>query len=104
MSAAAFVGALAGPVEKILGKFIQDKDEAARLAFEISSLAEKQAHEISLSQIEVNKEEAKSHSLFVSGWRPAVGWVCVLAMINNFILIPYVSAFLDVKPMDWAGG
>lgn len=28
-------------------------------------------------QIEVNKVEASNINLFVSGWRPAAGWVCV---------------------------
>ena len=33
-----------------------------------------------LAQIEVNKVEAASSSVFVSGWRPAIGWIGVAAM------------------------
>ena len=51
---------LVGPVAKLLDKFIPDAGEKARLAHEIATLAERQAHEIALAQIEVNKEEAKS--------------------------------------------
>jgi holin (3TMs family) len=29
-----------------------------------------------LAQIEVNKIEAASSSIFVAGWRPFIGWVC----------------------------
>lgn len=44
--------------------------------------------DIAKGQIEVNKIEAQSSSLFVSGWRPAVGWVCVLGLFQNFIVNP----------------
>jgi hypothetical protein len=40
------------------------------------------------AQIAVNMEEAKSSSLFTSGWRPAVGWVCVLALFYDYIGAP----------------
>lgn len=37
------------------------------------------------AQIELNKIEAQHNSIFVSGWRPAVGWVCSLALFWHFI-------------------
>lgn len=43
---------------------------------------------VNLAQIEVNKEEAKSASLFVSGWRPATGWTCASALLYAAILEP----------------
>jgi hypothetical protein len=46
------------------------------------------------AQLEVNKVEAAHKSLFVSGWRPAVGWVCVLGMFGNFITIPFTNFVL----------
>ena len=67
--------ALIGPVTGLLDKFIEDKDQKAKLAHEIATMAEKQAHEAALAQIEVNKAEAQHKSLFVSGWRPSVGWI-----------------------------
>ena len=39
-------------------------------------------------QIDVNKVEAASQSLFVAGWRPAIGWVCGAAFAFKFILGP----------------
>ena len=39
------ISSLAGPVESIIGKFVQDKDQKAALAHEIATLAEKQANE-----------------------------------------------------------
>lgn len=35
---------------------------------------------LQLAQIEVDSDEAKSTNWFVAGWRPAVGWVCVVAL------------------------
>jgi len=79
---------LIAPVTKLLDKFIPDADEKARLAFEISTLAEKQAHELAKAQIEVNRTEASSSSMFVAGWRPAVGWICAMGLGFNFICVP----------------
>ena len=62
-----------------------------RIAHEIAVLAEKQAHELAKSQIEVNKAEAAHKNLFVAGWRPAVGWTCCLAMASNFLVIPMAN-------------
>lgn len=39
-------------------------------------------------QTEINVEEAKSASLFVSGWRPCVGWICASALAYQFLLFP----------------
>ena len=39
-------------------------------------------------QISINREEAKHTSVFVSGWRPATGWICVAGMGFNFIAVP----------------
>jgi len=85
---------LIGPVTGLLDKFIEDKDQKARLAHEVATMAENHAQELAKAQLEVNKVEAAHKSLFVSGWRPAVGWVCVLGMFGNFITIPFSNFVL----------
>ena len=87
---------LIGPVTGLLDKFIEDKDQKAKLAHEIATLAERQAHEIAKSQIEVNKSESQSGSVFIGGWRPATGWVCVLGFGVNFLVIPLTNLFLSI--------
>ena len=57
----------------LLGKFIPDKDKAAALAHELATMADRHHHDAMLAQLAVNKVEAASGSLFVSGWRPFVG-------------------------------
>ena len=79
---------LIGPITSLLDKIIPDAVERDRLAHEIATMAERHAQELAKAQIAVNKEEAKSTSIFVSGWRPAVGWVCVTGMAFNFVVVP----------------
>ena len=87
---------LIGPISTLLDKVIPDADERHRLAFEISTLAEKQAHEIAQAQIAVNREEATSHSIFVAGWRPMVGWVCCAGLATNYLLVPICNFILTI--------
>ena len=44
-----------------------------------------------LAQMDVNKVEAASTSVFVSGWRPAVGWICGAGCAWNWIGLPVAS-------------
>ena len=48
--------ALIGPATKLIGKFVRDKDKAAQLSHEISTMAEKHAQELALAQIKLNTE------------------------------------------------
>ena len=56
------LGKLVDPVSNILDKVIEDKDQKARLAHEISTMAERHAQELARGQIEINKEEAKKRN------------------------------------------
>ena len=88
------VASLVGPVTGLLDKFIEDKDQKNALAHEIATMSERHAQELAKGQIEVNKVEAGSSSLFVSGWRPFIGWTCGLGMFGNFITIPFSNFVL----------
>ena len=97
------IQSLIGPVTGLLDKFIEDKDQKARIAHELATMSEKHAQELSLAQIEVNKAEAQSGSLFKGGWRPAVGWGCAIAFLYHFLLkdiIMFVCAFAGVDVPD----
>ena len=88
---------LINPVASLLDKFIPDADEKARLAHEIATLAERQAHEIAKAQIAVNNTEAAHKSLFVAGWRPATGWICASGLGFNYIVVPLGNFYLAVS-------
>ena len=85
------------PVSNLLDKFIEDKDQRARLAHEISTMAERHAQEIALAQIDVNKEEAKGN-WFQSSWRPACAWVCVAGFSVNFLISLLAAPFGIIVP------
>ena len=91
---------LIGPVTGLLDKFIEDKDKKNAIAFELSTMAERHAQELAKGQLEVNKVEAAHKNMFVAGWRPAVGWVCVAGMAGNFILIPFANFTLALSNSD----
>jgi len=91
---------LVGPVTGLLDKFIEDKDQKNALAHEIATLAQKEAHKNAALQLEVNKIEAAHASIFVSGWRPALGWVCTMGMFGNFITIPFSNFVLALIGYD----
>ena len=91
---------LIAPVTGLLDKFVEDKDQKAALAHEIATIADKQANEQAIAQIQLNSVEAAHQSMFVAGWRPAVGWVCALAMLLNFILIPFINLGMEFAGQD----
>ena len=91
---------LIGPVTGLLDKFIEDKDQKAKLAHEVATMAQRHAQELAKAQLEVNKAEAQHKSLFVSGWRPAVGWCCVFGMMGNFMVIPFTNFVLALLKID----
>jgi hypothetical protein len=77
-------------VTQILDKVVEDKDQKNALAHEIATLAEKQAHEAAMAQVEVNKAEAQHRSIFVAGWRPFIGWTCGVALAYHFVAHPFI--------------
>ena len=91
---------LIGPVTGILDKVIEDKDQKAKLAHELATMADKLSHEQRLAQIEVNKAEASSGSLFKGGWRPCGGWVCAIAFFYHFVGQPVIVFGLTLIGME----
>jgi len=94
------ISSLIGPVSGILDKFVEDKDQKAALAHEIATMSDKYAQQALLAQLEINKAEAASGSLFKGGWRPAVGWVCALAFAYHYLLQPLLVFILTASGVD----
>ena len=40
---------------------------------------------------QLNIAEAKHRSLFVAGWRPAIGWVGAMILFFNYIVAPIIT-------------
>ncbi len=96
----AVLNALIGPVTGLLDKFIEEKDQKAKLAQEVATMAENHAQEIAKGQMEINAVEAANSNVFVSGWRPFIGWTCGLGMFGNFITIPFSNFVLALFSID----
>ena len=90
------ISALIAPVSAILDKVIPDTNLKEKLSHEIATMAERHTQEQVMAQIEVNKIEAAHNSMFVAGWRPAIGWICALGMAGNFLIIPFVNMALEL--------
>ena len=85
----------------LLDKLIPDPqaaNEAKLKAIEMAQrgeLAQLDADmKLALGQLEVNKAEAASGSLFTSGWRPAVGWICAAGLAYEFLFAPLLPWLL----------
>ncbi len=91
---------LIGPATQLLDKFIEDKDQKAKLAHELATMADKLAHEQQLAQMAINKEEASSGSLFKGGWRPFVGWICGIAFFYHFVCQPVIIFIVAMSGVD----
>lgn len=81
------IGGIVKTVGDIAGDLITTDKE--RMQLELDSY--KSESERMAGQVEVNKIEAASASLFVAGWRPAVGWVGVAAMAYQFLAYPFLQ-------------
>lgn len=75
-------------VVESVGKVIGDLHTSDKERMELELEAKRIDQAIDLGQMEVNKVEAANQNLFVSGWRPAVGWVGAAAMAYQFLLYP----------------
>jgi hypothetical protein len=92
-----------GGITPIINKVLSYiPDPAARQAAELQMQADmlKFAAEQGAQQAEINKVEAASTNIFVSGWRPAIGWVCAGAFAWNYIGFPVASWVVAVAGYD----
>jgi len=89
-----FGGAAAEPIDALgsaVDKIFTNDEERMQAQAVLDKIAQKPA----ILQAEINKIEAQHRSLFVAGWRPAIGWVCAIGLAFPFILNPLI---------EWAGG
>lgn len=88
------IGDLISSVKDLVGKAVVDKDKKLAIELELAKLedsAQARLDGLLLAQTEVNKVEAASGSVFVAGWRPAVGWVCAAGLGAQVIVLPLLD-------------
>ena len=88
---------------QVISRIWPDPADQAKAQLALLELAQRGE----LAQLEVNKVEAASSSLFISGGRPFIVWVCGMAFAWNWIGLPvarfgaaYFGHPLDIAPAD----
>lgn len=80
-----------GTVIESVGKVASDLITTDKERMELELRGREIDQRTDLAQIEVNKQEAAHASVFVSGWRPAIGWIGAAAMAYQFLLYPLMQ-------------
>ena len=91
---------LLGIGSKVIDRVFPDPAQRAAAQLELFKLQQNGELSQMTAQLAVNQEEAKSSNVFVSGWRPFIGWVCGICVaiyyIPQFILAAYLWLTLCV--------
>jgi hypothetical protein len=92
---------------KVIDRVWPDPSQAASAKLELFKLQQSGELQQIMGQLEINKVEAANASVFVSGWRPFIGWICGAACAWNWIgisIAKVVAAFLqypvNLSPAD----
>ena len=89
------IGSVADLANTVIGKIWPDKSEQERQQLAAAVM-------VVQGQLGINKAEAANPSVFVSGWRPAIGWICGGACAWNWIGLPIAKAALLVAGYNLA--
>lgn len=83
-----------GVIETVLDRLFPDPAEKARAQLAVMEMEQKgelAVLESDKAQAAINQAEASSASLFVSGWRPAVGWICAMGLFAQYVGAPLLT-------------
>lgn len=91
------LGAISDLASTVINKIWPDKSEAEKQQLAAAVM-------VVQGQLDINKVEAANPSIFVSGWRPFIGWVCGSACAWNWIGLPIAKMGLTLlgHPLDLA--
>src|SRR6056300_230706 len=94
-------GAL-GPILDGVLKLIPDKNARAEAKEQFESQMLVAMTNLVQGQLAINQKEAEHGSIFVAGWRPAIGWICGSALGWNYIIQPIITWAAFVSGLDMA--
>ena len=75
---------------KLIDHFFPDANQAAAAKLELLKMQQNGDLQVMASQMDINKIEAGSTNLFVSGWRPFIGWGCGIAFLYAALFEPFI--------------
>jgi hypothetical protein len=73
---------------KVLDRVLPDPAQQAAAKLELLKLQQNGELAQLAGQMDINKLEATNPSIFVSGWRPAIGWICGAGFAVQFVVGP----------------
>jgi hypothetical protein len=92
------ISSIIDSVGKVAGDLITTDKEKMQLEIENRKLD----MAVDMAQIEVNKIEAASSSMFVAGWRPFIGWGCGSAFLYSAMFEP-IARFVAQVGFNYTG-
>jgi hypothetical protein len=87
---------------KIIERLFPDANQAAAAKLKLLEMQQSGDLAVMTGQLEINKVEAASSSVFVSGWRPFIGWVCGISLCYAAIIEP-ISRFIATVMFKYIG-
>jgi hypothetical protein len=90
------IGEVATLIDSVVKRVWPDATESEAARMKVVTMELQQEFQSRISQTDVNKAEAETGSLFIAGWRPAVGWVCVCGFAYT-VLHPWISWAANIR-------
>lgn len=81
-------------ITEVLDRVVPDQAAAAKAKLEMEAKLLEAATAQASQQAAINQAEAGHTSIFVSGWRPFIGWVCGAGLAWAFLLAPILGWLL----------
>mgnify|MGYP003625053383 FL=1 len=90
-----------GPIAKMIGsivdKAVPDKDLKEKLKHELNTQLINGDHEELIAKSKIIEAEANSKHWLTATWRPALMWICIIVIFNNYILAPFINLALGTS-------
>lgn len=87
---------------KLIDRLWPNPEEAAKAKLELLKLEREGDLAVMVAQTDINKIEAQNTHLFVSGWRPFIGWVCGASLIYAALIEP-LARFIAKVMFSYTG-
>jgi hypothetical protein len=102
MSLSTLLKGAIGPIVDGFLRFIPDKNKRAEAKEQLESQMLIALTSLVQGQLAINAKEAEHGSIFVAGWRPAIGWICGSALGWNYIIQPIITWIAFISGIDLA--
>ena len=91
------ISAITKGVMEGIDNLVTSDEERLEAELKIKALLQ-QPH---ILQAMTNIEEAKHRTVWVAGWRPAIGWICAVGIGYHFIIAPMLGAYVSMNPEEF---